>query len=519
MYTLGIDIGGTHTDGIIINHAGQKLAWAKTATTTPLTEGVQKLIAQLTQSVNPAQIGNVILGTTHATNAILEAKGLLKVGLLRLSDSLPKSPTVGFGWPSLLKNAAIAGMESTFGGYDFNGRPSSRFNRSQVQKAIAKLLDQKAEAISVVSAFATINGSQENEVAEIIAAMAGNNFPVTLSHQIGGIGFIERENATLLNSALKNVMSEGFGSIAALLLQYRIKASLWMTQNNGSIVNMEEAIAFPIKTIGAGLTNSFIGATKLVGVADAVVVDIGGTSTDIGVVEGGYARTSLHAATIGGIALHCALPDILSLPLGGGSILNHCPTSGWQIGPHSVAKELTQLSQVFGGSTLTLTDAGVVAGKLPIANDRTKIFLTVQEGDKILSQICHTIHRAVIRLRGKKQDLPVIVVGGAAPLLQKLYTEFQLAGTMPELGGIANAFGAALAEVSASVNVVVSLDNREKTLNELKEQALRKACEKGADPAKVRIAQLSAYPLTYASGNLAKVSVLASGPRLFPCQI
>jgi N-methylhydantoinase A/oxoprolinase/acetone carboxylase beta subunit len=516
MYTIGIDIGGTHTDGVIIDEAGQKVAWSKTPTTMPVTIGLQKLLSHLTKNVSTEKIGSVIMGTTHATNAILQTHGLLKVGLLRLSDALPQSPSVGFGWPIELKNEVIAGMEVVYGGYDYDGRPSSRFDRSQVQRGVEKLLKHKAQAISVVCSFATLNGAQELEVANLIAEIAGNDFPVTLSHHIGGIGFIERENATLLNSALKGVMVEGFGSMEQLLSECNIHAPLYMTQNNGSIVTMAEAIACPIKTIGAGLTNSFIGASKLAGINDAIVVDIGGTSTDIGVIESGYARASLHAATIGGISLHCALPDMLSLSLGGGSIVGEKCGGGWKVGPQSVAKELPKYSQVFGGSSLTLTDVGVAAGKLVIPGVNGSVSLSTAEARKILSQICEDIHRSIMRLKGKKGDVPVIVVGGAAPLLESLHAEYKLPGFIPADCGIANAYGAALAEVSGTIELITSLENREKVLQSLKEQAMIKACQKGADPKKVRIAQLSVLPLAYAPGSLAKVCVMASGPRQYP---
>ena len=123
----------------------------------------------------------------------------------------------------------------------------------------------------------------------------------------------------MLNSALKNVIATGFASIEDVLKQLNLKASLWLTQNNGSLLSLSEALEFPIKTIGAGPTNSFMGASRLCGINEAIVVDIGGTSTDIGIVEGGYARSSLQAAAIGGVALHFAMPDMISLALGGGS--------------------------------------------------------------------------------------------------------------------------------------------------------------------------------------------------------
>lgn len=515
MYTIGIDIGGTHTDGVILNAQGKSLAHGKITTTIPLHQGVKTLITQLLKktSIDPHAIKSVVMGTTHATNAILEGKNLLKVGLLRLMIGKPQFPSPGFNWPPLLKHAMIGAYETCEGGYECNGKTSSKFHLQEVKNSIERLLEKGCEAISVVGTFSPINGQQENEASRMIQELAGKDFPISLSHQIGGIGLIERENATLLNSALKKVIFEGFISMEQALQQMNIHAPLWLTENNGSLLSLDEAIHFPIKTIGAGPTNSFIGATKLCGIQEAIIVDMGGTSTDVGIVEGGYTRSSLQAAAVGGISLHFSMPDMISLAIGGGSHIQY-QNSSFQIGPQSVAKQLKKLSRVFGGSILTLTDAGVALNLLQIEEGKKEnIELSIEEAQTIVKKTCQQIYQAILRLRGKKHDMPVILVGGGAALMKPLIQDFGLNGWIPAEAAVANAYGAGLAEISSVVDKVVSLKEREKVLHELKEQAKEQAMIKGAQKNQIRIAGISILPFAYTSNALAKVVITASGPR------
>lgn len=513
MYTIGIDIGGTHTDGVLLDATGSFIAGFKTLTTPCLCKGVENVIEKLIgqSKVSAEAIKRVIIGTTHATNAILEGKDLLKVGIIRLLDGKPVSPSPGFGWPSLIKQNVIGAMINCQGGYEFDGRASSTYQPQEIEDAIDCLFQAGAEALAVTGAFSPLNAGQEIETGCLIEKLAGNSFPYTLSHKIGGIGFIERENATILNSALKKVIAQGFADIFRVIERLGIKASLYMTENNGSLMTMDEAVAYPIKTIGAGPTNSFIGAARLCGLSDAIIVDIGGTSTDIGIVQSGYARSSLQAASIGGISLNFAMPDMLSLAIGGGSYVQ-LKDGGIKVGPLSAGKQINPLARIFGGQSLTLTDVAVAAGHLSIENAQMHdIGLSSKQALEISNEICQQIYQAITRFRGKYKSLPVIAVGGGAPLLKPLYNQFGLVGEIPARAGLANAYGAGLAEISAVLDVVVSLKQRENALNELKERAKLQAVAKGADPSTVRIACMSILPFAYSHDSLAKVIVTASG--------
>ena len=119
------------------------------------------------------------------------------------------------------------------------------------------------------------------------------------------------------------------------------------------------AIALPVMSFASGATNSMRGAAFLSGLADAMVVDVGGTSTDVGQLRHGFPREANSVVEVGGVRTLFRMPDLLSIGLGGGSLVERVPLA---VGPRSVGYRLTREALVFGGNTLTATDAAVAAG-------------------------------------------------------------------------------------------------------------------------------------------------------------
>lgn len=513
-YIIGVDIGGTNSDVVLLDEQANIVVAHKEITSFPIEEAAAKAIQEVCSrgEIFPEQVDGVFFGTTHATNAILEAKDLLRVGLIRIAGHVPDT-TSCFFWPEILQSEVLCAQETIPGGFECDGEPITPFDSHAAATAVERLLEAGCQAISVVGVFASIYPEQEVETKEIIARIAGPSFPVSLSSDIGGIGFIERENATILNSALKKVITVGFSALEVRMRQMGIQAPLWMVQNDGSIMDLAKAAKFPIFTISAGQTNSFIGASKQAGLDKAIVIDIGGTSTDIGVVQNGFPRRSCHAATIGGVSLHFSMPDVLSLAIGGGSLIGQ----DLSIGPKSVARRLKEESQSFGGKTITLTDVGVLLGVLSIPEANPEmVTLTVEEAVAVMIKLQAKLLYAISLVEGKEKDLPIVVVGGAACLIRDalIGTELESRLCIPKEASVANAYGAALAEVSSTLCIVASLmHGREVLLDEMKMKVTLEAIKSGAHPDKVRISNLDIIPYAYSKDGLAKVTVTASGPR------
>ena len=168
---------------------------------------------------------------------------------------------------------------------------------------------------------------------------------------------------------------------------------------------------YPALTIAAGATNSIRGAAHLTGLKEAIVVDIGGTTTDIGVLRGGLPRESNHPITTGGIRTNFRMPDLLVLGLGGGSLVCDC---GRRIGPKSVANRLPEEAMVFGGDTLTTTDAVVASGEADLGDPARLRELPRALVDAATTTILNMLTEGVTRMAAARSALPVVLVGGGA---------------------------------------------------------------------------------------------------------
>lgn len=512
-YTIGVDIGGTHTDAVLIDSEGKVLFTTKSATTEDIVSGFSKVLEQLFSgsAIAVSSIQSIFLGTTHATNAILQKKDLYRVGLLRLAGHNPDSLPPCSDWPEDLKEVLFVGCETVSGGYECHGTPITPLCLVEAKDAIEKLLKMGAESLAVIGVFSPQNGEQELAIKKLVGEYLGESFPLSLSHQVGGVGFIERENSTILNSALKKVMTQGFRELEASCRQLGIDCPLFITQNNGTIIDLTHALEYPVLTISAGPTNSFIGAGRLTGLSDAIIVDIGGTSTDIGLIRKGFPRRSLNTSQVGGVKLNFPMPDVLSIAIGGGSYVN-LSNSKPEIGPRSTGKDFRTQSFSFGGNALTLTDVAVKLGKEIPGACKEKVPCTHEEAYGVIREALQRIDHEIALLEGEQCMLPILLVGGGAQLLPR-----DLLGDrhiIPNYANVANAYGAALAEISGVVDRVVSLQQRETVLQELQEEAKLAARKRGADASTLQIVDLQIIPYHYVPNQMARVVVTAAGKTL-----
>lgn len=512
-YIIGVDIGGTNSDAVLVDANDRIVSAVKAVTTEDISLGFADALNKLllNSAVNPKEISGVFLGTTHATNALLQKKDLFRVGVIRIAGQRPQSLPVAYAWPKDLKDAVIRGVETVGGGFECNGGLLTPLRNQEIRNAIERLLKNNVESIAVVGVFSPLNGEHENTVSELIREIAGNDFPVSLSNEIGGIGFLERENSTILNAALKRVMETGFRSLQTVCKSLNLICPLMITQNDGSLIDLNRAMKYPVLTISAGPTNSFIGGTRLTELENAVVVDIGGTSTDVGLVRKRFPVRSLNTSNIGGVSLNFPMPDVLSIALGGGSLLNidsNIPT----IGPISVAKSLMSQALSFGGSKLTLTDAALAMGFVKINGARIdRIKMDMNKGISVFDQVVGKLNDLIVKMSGEYKSLPTVFVGGGSALLPP--DMFGGNYLIPKYFDVANAYGAALSEISGTVDTVVSLKDREKVLSGLYEQAQKKAVDQGAKVESLRLVDQQIIPYSYVPNQMARVIVRFSGVR------
>lgn len=508
-YRIGIDVGGTNTDAVILDERLDVVASVKRPTTADTGDGVAAAIdAVLAASgVDAALIGHAMLGTTHCTNAIVERRGLGRVGILRLGAPATTAVPPLEGWPDDLRAAIGEHAHLLAGGFEVDGRVLSPIDEDAVREACARMRGE-VDAVAVVGVFAPIDESQEERVAAIVTEELG--VPVSRSARIGSLGLLERENATVLNAALMQTLRQMAAGFVAALRERGIPATPYFGQNDGTLMQLEYALEFPVLTIGCGPTNSIRGAAHLSGATDALVVDIGGTTTDIGVLVDGFPRQSAHAVEIGGIRTNFRMPDVLSVGLGGGTIIRETE-AGTTVGPDSVGYRLPQEGLAFGGSTLTATDIALAVGGAGIDGlEPPAVPETV--GAAAWSAMREILEDSIDRMKPNAAPVPVILVGGGGIIAP---TELDGVAELirPDHFGAANAVGAALGEVAGQVEKIYRVDPSDQRASraDAAAEATERARLAGADPATIEVVAVEELPVAYSDGTAVLIRARAVG--------
>ena len=518
---IGVDVGGTNTDAVLMD--GREVrAWTKQPTTADVGAGVASAIrAVLAQAdVGRHAVQAVMIGTTHFTNALVERSRLDRVGILRLASPSGEALPPLTGWPAALAEQVSGPIFLLPGGYEVDGREIAPFDAKRVAAAALALREEGIEAVAIVSAFAPINAAMELQAAEIVR----REHPlarISLSHEVGRIGLIERENAVVLNAALSSLALHVVAAMQSAIADTGIAAPLFISQNDGTLISAAQASAYPVLTIGSGPTNSMRGAAFLTGVDDAIVLDVGGTTTDIGVLVGGFPRESMAAVDIGGVRTNFRMPDVLSIGLGGGTRVHldtawydavEIPDAALRLGPDSVGFRIVEEARVFGGTTLTASDVAVAGTRASFGDPAMLPPLSTGMIEAVLGRARAMIEEGVDRMKTARGDALVLAVGGGAFLVPE-----RLAGAThvvrPAHAAVANAVGAAIAQVGAQVDQIVDYDAepRDAALARLRDEAMAKVVTSGGIREGVAIVDVDEVFLSYLPGRSAQVRIRAVG--------
>ncbi|MGI9346758.1 MAG: hydantoinase/oxoprolinase family protein, partial [Gammaproteobacteria bacterium] len=285
---------------------------------------------------------------------------------------------------------------------------------------------------------------------------------------------------------------------------------VFISQNDGTLMNAEFVRAFPALTFASGPTNSLRGASKLTGLGDAIVVDIGGTTSDIGVLQGGFPRESNTIIEVGDVRTNFRMPDILSLGLGGGSLVSD---DGTQIGPKSLGHKLTEEALIFGGNTLTTTDILVASG----GNDEIGDAALVADIDANIvataqAAMTEMLDLGIEKMKPGGKSMPVILVGGGAVLVSgALQAASQI--HRPKNAGVANAIGAAIAQIGGEAERLVNYRDiaRDEAIAEITDDATQKAVRAGADKNTIRAVDIEETAIPYMDNTSTRVRVKVIG--------
>lgn len=506
---IGIDVGGTHTDAVILN-GDELVAATKQLTTSDVLSGVLAALDEVLKmaGIETRAIHSVMIGTTQFTNAVVERRELSRVGVIRIGLPSGRGLPPMLDWPEDIREEIDAEIHQVHGGFLYDGYALAELDDDEIDAVIARFIEADLRSFAVSSAFSPMNAQPEEYVSAKIK-LAIPEAEITQSSRFGRLGLLERENASILNATLLPFADKVVSSFLAAMSARKLTCPVFISQNDGTLMNAEFVREFPALTFASGPTNSLRGAYKLTNLEDAIVIDIGGTTSDIGVLQGGFPRESNSIIEVGGVRTNFRMPDILAVGLGGGSLVSD---DGANIGPQSVGHRLVSEGIVFGGKQLTTTDILVASGKADIGDKSAVDGLdkrTVSNATRALHDI---LDQNVEMMKPGGKSMPVILVGGGAILV----TENLAAASSiqrPENADVANAIGAAIAQVGGECEKLVSYRNisRGDAIEEIKNEATKRAVIAGADKTTIRTVDIEETAVPYMDEGATRLRVKVIG--------
>lgn len=379
-YRLGVDVGGTFTDLLLFDEESGKF-WRHKTPSTPhdSSEGILNGVKAITAEagVSASDIAYFLHGTTVATNAVLEGKGA-KVGLvttegyrdiMQIARSfVPGGLAAWIVWP---KPQPLAHLEDTVevpGRMDAEGNEVRALNEDAVRAALQTLKANGVEALTVSLINAYVNGAHEKRIGEI-AAEELPGIPVSLSHEVlPEMQEYERTLSTVANAAVRPVVSKYVSNLRNKLEDEGLEGKLSLLRSDGGLMSSHKAEEHPVNILMSGPAGGVTGAKwvgKNAGLSNILTLDVGGTSTDVALIEGLEARR-VRTTEVGHLSVRASALDVKTVGAGGGSIA-HVPelTKALRVGPESAGAVPGPVAYNKGGTLPTVTDANVVLGYLP----------------------------------------------------------------------------------------------------------------------------------------------------------
>ena len=324
MLGLGIDAGGTYTDCVLYDLASEEvLAKSKALTTRhELMIGIDEALDRL-DIADPSHVVLVALSTTLATNSIVEGKGGIP-GAIIMSSAV--GGTLDLDW----KHTRFVAGQMSIGGQELEPP-----DPDQIAAAVDDLLASGVDAFAVSGYSSVKNPAHEVLVRDIIRRRS--DLPVVCGHELSSrLNFVSRANTAILNARLMPIIRELLDAVESSLQRRQVRGTIMVVKGDGALVNRATALERPIETILSGPAASVSGAKHLTGLSDAIILDMGGTTTDTAMIEDGLVRISPEGARVGGWLTSVEAADISTVGLGGDSHIDFTADRKLLVGPRRV---------------------------------------------------------------------------------------------------------------------------------------------------------------------------------------
>jgi N-methylhydantoinase A len=405
-YRLGVDVGGTFTDVLLIDERTGATYRAKTASTPQdqsvgVLRGLEKVCGLA--AITLADITQVLHGTTVATNAILEGKGA-RVGLVttrgfRQVLQIARSFVPGglAGWIIWPKPEPLASLEHTVEAIErvaADGGVVTPLDEPDIRAKLRSLRDADIEALTISLINSYANAAHERRVAQI-AAEELPGVPLSVSSEVlPELREYERTITAVANSYVQPQVSRYVASLAGKLADGGVSAGLYILRSDGGLSSADKAAASPVSLLLSGPAGGVAGAAwaaEQAGYRDFLTFDMGGTSTDVALVQDLQPRIG-RQTTVGDLSVRATSVDVRTVGAGGGSIAHVPPlTRALRVGPQSAGAVPGPAAYRMGGSEPTVTDANVVLGYLPAELAGGEITLDVQAAHAAVKSVADSM--------------------------------------------------------------------------------------------------------------------------------
>lgn len=472
-YILGIDTGGTYTDGVLVEAISKKVCCKAKALTTKenLVIGINNCIEALSIE-DVSEIEMVCISTTLATNAVVEDKGC-RAGLIVLGKNIKKT----------LPTQVCYFVNGLF---TIQGKLEYDLDEEGVKKAFLHMRE-KIDALVISGYASTRNPEHELRAKAMIGEMS--DIPVVCAHEITGkLGYYERTVTALLNARLIPIIKELINDTKIVLRQRGISAPLMVVKGDGSFMTGKSAEEKPIETILSGPAASVIGTMHLAELKDATVIDIGGTTSDIASVKDGCVDIREDGAIVGTWRTHVMAADIYTHGIGGDSKLRIDEAGNLTFGPDKTTpislllndeksddKILKKVKQVIGEDSnaeggFTPTDLAHVIGIYDKWNNKAAdaaidVLCDRLECDRetcivrVENAFFNTIKKALDDSGKMKDNVPIIAIGAPSHAwMPQIAAQYGFTSFVPENADVANAIGAAVGRIEEKFEVIIRQD-------------------------------------------------------------
>jgi N-methylhydantoinase A/oxoprolinase/acetone carboxylase beta subunit len=331
-YLIGVDTGGTYTDAAVIEAEGHRVVASAKAITTKgdlavgVAGAITAAITAMPSGLSPHDIALVSVSTTLATNAVVEGHGsAVGVILIGFDGAMAERTGIARAFPGM-PIARVAG------GHDHNGEAAAPLDRDSLARAVAAM---PVDAFAIASAFAVRNPVHEREARELVQSLTGK--PVTLSTELtSALDAPRRALTAVLNARLIARISQLIEAVKRAMAGLGIVCPLMIVKGDGTLALAETVALRPIETVLSGPAASLVGAGWLSGLADFILSDMGGTTTDLGIVIAGRPRVSEQGAEVGGWRTMVKAIDVTTHGLGGDSEVAFTVDGEISVGPQRV---------------------------------------------------------------------------------------------------------------------------------------------------------------------------------------